>query len=395
MAFNENSLTYESLVASDEIKIELIPEKKGLFIKHVEYNVTSKRFRSEVVRRYNDFVVFHELLLNRFPYRIIPKLPPKKIVGVFPGDLNFLENRRKGLRRWLTLISRHPVINQDSILQFFLTQTGSDFNSRFKEVFKNVPDEFMTSEYSANAKELAPQNNNEFAASREQIRNIYSGIQKIEQIADQVDLRSQGYSTDMDELKSVLADLSVNNESYINSNCENNVWIDIRKGLAIVSKQFEQVSCKTNGHSNLEQENVLEKLNILLNVLAGHQDLCERVEKGVAHEHQAALSKLVSLKKRQIQGVLKGTSAESVAVLEKRMLQQENVIASVELRTAFSLYCVRCETSLVYVYLELLAQVLNSFVSVQISTHSQLAEVWKLIQPTITKCLPKSCPINL
>lgn len=34
-----------------------------------------------VYRRYNDFVSLHELLLARFPYRLIPKLPPKKIVG--------------------------------------------------------------------------------------------------------------------------------------------------------------------------------------------------------------------------------------------------------------------------------------------------------------------------
>lgn len=34
-----------------------------------------------VYRRYNDFVSLYDLLLARFPYRLIPKLPPKKIVG--------------------------------------------------------------------------------------------------------------------------------------------------------------------------------------------------------------------------------------------------------------------------------------------------------------------------
>ncbi|CAB0010332.1 unnamed protein product [Nesidiocoris tenuis] len=63
--------------------------------------------------------------------------------------------------------------------------------------------------------------------------------------------------------------------------------------------------------------------------------------------------------------------AASVATLENRMLQQENVIASVELRTAFSLYCVRTETALVHLYLETLAEILNSLVSVQISSHSE------------------------
>ena len=34
-----------------------------------------------VNRRYNDFVAFHDMLLARFPYRLIPTLPPKKLMG--------------------------------------------------------------------------------------------------------------------------------------------------------------------------------------------------------------------------------------------------------------------------------------------------------------------------
>lgn len=35
------SLTLAELLKKDTIKVELIPEKKGLFLKHVEYQVTS------------------------------------------------------------------------------------------------------------------------------------------------------------------------------------------------------------------------------------------------------------------------------------------------------------------------------------------------------------------
>lgn len=54
------------------------------------------------------------------------------------------------------------------------------------------------------------------------------------------------------------------------------------------------------------------------------------------------------------------------------MLEQESVIESVELRTAFSLYCVRMETQLVHTYLETLAHVLNSLVTVQINSHTEV-----------------------
>ena len=40
-----------------------------------------QRYKSTVLRRYNDFVAFQEIMLLRFPYRMIPRLPPKKMMG--------------------------------------------------------------------------------------------------------------------------------------------------------------------------------------------------------------------------------------------------------------------------------------------------------------------------
>lgn len=40
-----------------------------------------QRYKTTVLRRYNDFVAFHELLMIRYPYRLVPRLPPKKMMG--------------------------------------------------------------------------------------------------------------------------------------------------------------------------------------------------------------------------------------------------------------------------------------------------------------------------
>lgn len=37
--------------------------------------------KTTVLRRYNDFLAFQEMLMMRFPYRLIPRLPPKKMMG--------------------------------------------------------------------------------------------------------------------------------------------------------------------------------------------------------------------------------------------------------------------------------------------------------------------------
>ena len=54
------------------------------------------------------------------------------------------------------------------------------------------------------------------------------------------------------------------------------------------------------------------------------------------------------------------------------MVAQESVIANVELRNLFSLYCLHMETQLVHAHLEILATVLQSLVNVQIESHAEV-----------------------
>lgn len=59
-------------------------------------------------------------------------------------------------------------------------------------------------------------------------------------------------------------------------------------------------------HANIEQIMVCERLGLLQDVLLSHKDLCDRLEKGIAQDHQNALAKMLSLKKRKMQGVIRG-----------------------------------------------------------------------------------------
>lgn len=86
--------------------------------------------------------------MHVFLLRLIPSLPPKKIAS----DAHFLESRRRALHRWLTLVSRHPVISLDPIVKYFLSDQGPDCQYRIRELFKRVPDEFMTSDIAGMAK---------------------------------------------------------------------------------------------------------------------------------------------------------------------------------------------------------------------------------------------------
>lgn len=64
------------------IQITLLPEKEGMFMfQHHNYQVSSVRRGSKVVRRYSDFVWLLDCLQKRYPFRQLPLLPPKRVGG--------------------------------------------------------------------------------------------------------------------------------------------------------------------------------------------------------------------------------------------------------------------------------------------------------------------------
>ncbi|CAH1100458.1 unnamed protein product [Psylliodes chrysocephalus] len=373
---------YSAITKRDSINVHLVPEKKGLILKYSEYNITSVRFNTKVTRRYNDFVALKELLLNRFPYRLVPSLPPKKIVS----DAHFLEGRRRALQRWLTLISRHPVIGEDSIVQFFLTDQGPDCQHRIRDIFARIPDEFMTSDIAATAKNLLPPEYSQIAVNSQNIRTLVNVIGKLKHLTEENVERYNATGRDFEEFMNQLKTLSTLHVEHTPNNLEN--WNDMQKGFNVMARDMASLSCKSNHHAYLEQNEVCERLGLLLDILIAHKDLCDRLEKGLHHDHAVALSKLLNMKKRKIQGVIRGTDAEKVEQLESKMLTQESVITNMELRADFSLYCVHMETQLVYAYLETLSSIMRNLLNLQIKSHSELHDIWTRVQVTASPFFP-------
>lgn len=84
---NNMRSTFDPL-APNAIRIKESPEKEGLVFKHINYTIThsmqlgtAQPGEKKVVRRYLDFVWLLEFLLKKYPFRVIPGLPPKKFTG--------------------------------------------------------------------------------------------------------------------------------------------------------------------------------------------------------------------------------------------------------------------------------------------------------------------------
>lgn len=367
--------TYQELCAMDNINVNIIPEKKGLFLKHVEYQVTSEMHKSSVRRRYNDFVLLYEMLLLRFPYRAIPHLPPKKLMG---ADSVFMEERRRALKRFLTVICRHPVVAEDKIVHFFLTFNGQDMQSKIKDTFKNLPDECVTNELALKSKELIPVDpQNQFVSSREHLKQMHATINRLKEIADRMVSRSLANASDMQDLGKELSIIASERmeSAWVSSGSE--AWSSFKKILKKLSTLFPAVSQKLSEQAANEENGVCENLNLLLDLMVAYKDLCDRHEKGFLQDHQRASSKMSAIKRKMAQVSVKGTDAMTADQLESRLLEQENQILNIEIRSYFSLYCIHLETQLVYLNMEILQEVIQELIATQADGHASLSRLWE------------------
>ncbi|KAH8108346.1 hypothetical protein DFH11DRAFT_1634540 [Phellopilus nigrolimitatus] len=101
----------------ERVQVRLLGLHGFILNRYMVYEISSDR-GTPVSRRYSEFVFLWDCLVRRYPFRLLPQLPPKR---VGPDD-SFLEHRRKGLQRFLNFIVNHPIIKDDGLLAVFLTE---------------------------------------------------------------------------------------------------------------------------------------------------------------------------------------------------------------------------------------------------------------------------------
>ncbi|EJD07688.1 uncharacterized protein FOMMEDRAFT_143983 [Fomitiporia mediterranea MF3/22] len=101
----------------ERIQVQLIGMQGFVLNRYMLYAVASDR-GTPVSRRYSEFVFLWDRLVRRYPFRILSQLPPKRI----GPDESFIEQRRRGLQRFLNFVVNHPIIKEDGLLAVFLTE---------------------------------------------------------------------------------------------------------------------------------------------------------------------------------------------------------------------------------------------------------------------------------
>lgn len=73
-----------------------------------------KKKTSTVRRRYSDFDSFRRVLETESSRVVIPKLPEKSFFSGNRFNDDFIEDRRKGLEHFLTVVAGHPLLQTGS-----------------------------------------------------------------------------------------------------------------------------------------------------------------------------------------------------------------------------------------------------------------------------------------
>ncbi|MEE6522789.1 hypothetical protein FKM82_021402 [Ascaphus truei] len=96
---------------------------------------------------------------------------PVLVFFPFSADREFIESRRRALKRFVNLVARHPSFWDDLLVKMFLTYNGQDF----------LPADIQV----------------QFAASRELIRNIFNSFYKLRDRAERIAARAIDNATDL------------------------------------------------------------------------------------------------------------------------------------------------------------------------------------------------------
>ncbi|KAI1085578.1 hypothetical protein F5B20DRAFT_567527 [Whalleya microplaca] len=265
----------------ENIVVTLMPEKEGLFMfQHHNYEVSSARRGSKVIRRYSDFVWLLDCLHRRYPFRVLPLLPPKRVAvngNHLSNDGAFIEKRRRGLARFLNALVRHPVLGQEQLVIMFLT-VPTELAVWRKQAAISVVDEFTGRSLPPGLEDSLPPSLNElFERTRQGVRRGAELYIATCNIMDRLVKRSEGVAADHARLALSLASLTETSADTYATDA-NDVPL-LNDGLRAMSKHLGTTQSLMEDESRAWEAGVLEDLKRQRDALVSVRDLFERRER--------------------------------------------------------------------------------------------------------------------
>ncbi|OSD02930.1 hypothetical protein PYCCODRAFT_1434816 [Trametes coccinea BRFM310] len=227
--------------------------------RYLVYEISSDR-GAPVPRRYSEFVFLWDVLVKRYPFRLLPSLPPKRI----GPDEGFLEQRKRGLTRFINFVVNHPIIKDDGVLAAFLTEPS------FEEWRKHTAisyEEESASKRVDRVEEMAIPSDldDKLAVVRGKIGSLIEHWQRICLLTERIVRRREAAAADLSRLTNTVKSLvEVNERCWRGEDCE--LCSGVRQGLSAVSNH-------TQRHADALEHRSRTMLYSTLEALKGQRDL--------------------------------------------------------------------------------------------------------------------------
>ncbi|KAI8332626.1 hypothetical protein BC941DRAFT_358857 [Chlamydoabsidia padenii] len=362
----------------DNIKVVVAPEKEGFIFKHINYIVESQHRSSLVLRRYSDFFWLWEVLLKRYPCRLVPNLPPKKISG---RDEAFLEARRQGLSLFINCVARHPVLKKDIIFNTFMTEP-SEFLAWRRGNPPLLDEEFVRINEHLNTDDIATCIPRDLDDRLEKLeKSLPQKLAYYQSLYDSMDTlvrleRSQ--VSELERYKSTLNALGdVEQHCYI-PGCQ--ACGHVTRGYDAVAKYMHQTGSILEQEANATVSGIMNQLKRHHDTLLAFKDILDRRKKFAAHQIDTLTKRIASNKAKvnQHRGV-PGLEAD-VERLDENIQSDQERLTFQQRRALFIRYCLVCELTFAHKQQAFISVLYQDFVHEKLQYSRHVVDNWKALE---------------
>lgn len=268
----------------ETVKVNILGMQGFILNRYMVYEIMTDR-GAPVHRRYSEFAFLWDCLARRYPFRLFPALPPKRI----GPDEHFLEQRRKGLARALSFVINHPILKDDGLLAVFLTEPSLE-NWR-KQSSISLDEESVSKRVDRVEEMTIPSDlEDKLEIIRGKLNPLIEQWQRICILAERIIKRREAAAGDLARLTNTLrAVIEVNQPCWRGDECE--LSNGVRLGL-------EQVAAHTQRHSELSELRTRALFDTTLEALKGQRDLYLATRDLFIRHERLAIDQVERLKKR-------------------------------------------------------------------------------------------------
>ncbi|KAF2111473.1 hypothetical protein BDV96DRAFT_614788 [Lophiotrema nucula] len=328
------------------VTVTAIAEKEGMFMfQHRNYEVTSARRNSKVIRRYSDFVWLLDCLHKRYPFRQLPLLPPKRVAingNYIAADASFVEKRRRGLARFANALVRHPVLSQEQLVVMFLT-VPTELAVWRKQATISVQEEFTGKPLPPDLEDSLPKTLPDlFDTVRSGVRRSAEVYINLCNMTERLTKRNEGMAAEYFRFSAALQTLTeASADTYA---VDTNDVPLLNTGLQATAKHLDQSKQLLEDEAKGWEEGVLEDLKRQRDSLVSMRDLFDRRDK-YAKDNIPYLERRIETNERKLQAIrnkpeVKPGEAEKV---EEAIFKDKESIVQQHARGVFIKECVKDE----------------------------------------------------